>query len=141
MGKRKHVRETINNVKSLKDRHEYLEKELVRLEGQASFDAMGKFYDDALDKLSQELYSLPIGNRYTGIFYIKKPYTVPTEYIKIEGSAFLREDLVRWQIENLEKYRGSYFRAIYKNPNDKKESEITREDGGLVYDVRQEEVV
>ena len=141
MSRRKHILETIRNVKSLRDRHLYLQKDLVEIDGEENFSKMLIFYSNILEKLTREKYALPIGVRYTGTFYIKKPYSVPTEYVKIEGSAFLREDLVRWVIEGVEQYKGSYFRAIYQHPHDKPGSEIAREDGKLVYETPADEQV
>ena len=135
MSARKQVKDTLYNLKSLLNRHEYLEKAIVRVQGQDVFDAIQQHYSEMAAKLTNEMHALPIGVRYTGTFYIKKPYSVPTEYVKIEGSAFLREDLVKWQIEDVEEYRYSYFVAVYKQPNDSERSILKKEEAEAVYEL------
>ena len=53
-----------------------------------------------MSKLEDKCDKMPIGHRYTGTFYLRKPYTIPHEAIKIKGAAFLREDLVEYSHEN-----------------------------------------
>ena len=68
---RKYFGETLHSIKALKSRHQYLEKELIRLNGQESYAEIEKYYASMIDKLSSEMDALPIGHRYTGTFYIK----------------------------------------------------------------------
>ena len=86
-------------------------------------------------KLTEEMQSLPIGYRYVGTIYLKKPYAVPIQFEQIEGSAFMREDLISWQIEPFDstkkQHYASYFRTIYKRPD--LQAEITRADTTPVY--------
>lgn len=124
----KQIRGTISSIKFLHDRHQYLEKDFVALEGQEAYELVTKYYDNMLATLQKELLSLPIGHRYIGTFYLKKQYTTPVEAVKVSGSIFMREDLVSWYIED---DRSSYYRAIYKDPELK--VEITREEATPVY--------
>ena len=77
---------------------------------------------------------MPIGHRYSGVFYLKKPYTIPSEAVKIKGSAFVREDLVMWTIDSDDEYAKSvyYVREVYL---DKEMTvKLTREDCGEVFE-------
>ena len=130
---RKHAKNTLRSVRSLKEKHEYLKEYHVRLMGQSAFDQMQSSYDEFILKLVEAIKKLPIGNRYSGTFYVRNPYSVPIEYDKIDGTAFMPENLVSWKIENIEKYKYSYARAIYREPNDNAENEIKREDAEPVY--------
>ena len=64
---------------------------------------------DAVDeRLLHEIRESPIGYRYTGTFYILKSSFIPRTYDKVNASAFMRENLVSWEIGgdhiNLTKY-------------------------------------
>jgi hypothetical protein len=85
-----------------------------------------------ISKLSNELQSLPIGYRYTGTFYLKKPYVSSATFEKYSGVIFMREDLISWQIESgKERQDYSYHQHIFKEPST--DSELTREDAEPVY--------
>lgn len=130
---RKYICDVLQGTKSLKNRHEYLQKDFVRTSGQESHDATMKYYDSLIDKLTQEIESLPIGYRFTGTFYVKIPYSAPTELEDVTGSAFMREDLVSWMIEGgLLIHNQYYYRAIFRERN--LQSEIKREDALPIYD-------
>lgn len=135
---RKQIGEIIHSIRSLKDRHEYWRDEFVRLSGKEGFATLQQIYNDLITKLTQEKESMPIGYRYSKDFYIKVPYTLPVQYEKINGSAFMREDLVSWRIEADERYKHSYFRAIYRDKSNKENSEIRKEEATPVYGDRQE---
>ena len=77
------------------------------------------------------MHKIPIGYRYTGIFYIKKAYTFPPAYEEINGSAFMREDLSSWKIENEERFKFSHHRAIFREADDT--IPIKREDAKPVF--------
>ena len=132
---RKQVKELINSLRSLRDRHEYWKNEFIELVGEQGFSELTKIYNQAIDKLIQEKKSLPVGYRYTGRFYIKKPYSIPVQYEMIDGAAFMREDLISWRIEAEHFYKDSYFRAIYKDASGKESSQIKREDSKPLYEV------
>ena len=138
---RKKITYTLNSVRSLHDKYEYLEKEFVRLHGELEYKKIKDFYLESIDKLEQEKQALPIGFRYEGVFYVKVPYSMPLEVEKITGAAFMREDLVSWIIESgledLSKY--GYCRIIYKDR--KLQEEITRQDCEPVYETAQESKV
>ena len=76
---------------------------------------------------------MPIGYRYTAVFYIKNSYSsAPSTFTKCDGVVFMREDLVSWQIEKgTESPDPSYHRNIYKEP--KEGCELKREDAEPVY--------
>lgn len=131
----KYANEQLNSIKMLKRKHESFEQEFIRLAGQKSYDKTKQFYDDIISKLTEEISLLPTGYKYTGVFYIKSAYVTPTTFEKIEGSAFMRADLVSWQIEptdstKKQSYYG-YYRAIYKESDLK--AEITKADATPVY--------
>ncbi|MBK2124843.1 hypothetical protein [Fangia hongkongensis] len=89
-------------------------------------------------KIDTKRQSLPIGHRFTGTFYLKKPYTIPSEAVEIEGSAFIPEHLVSWKIESDDEYAKNlyYVRAIYKDKAMR--VPLTREDGEAVFDEKSE---
>ena len=91
-----------------------------------------------MSKLEDKCDKLPIGHRYTGTFYLKKPYTIPYEAIKIKGAAFLREDLVSWTIESDNEYAKNLgcFRSVYKDK--KMTTTLQREDGEVVFAVKKQ---
>ena len=87
-----------------------------------------------LNKLGEDLRKLPVGHRYSGTFYVRKPYTIPIESEKIDGSAFMREDLVTWKQEEEGKkfWELAYKKNIYRDPELR--IPIEREDGQPVFD-------
>jgi hypothetical protein len=100
--------------------------------GQQEYERTIQHYDKLIEKLTEELLSLPIGYRYKGVFYIKNSYTLPATFEKCEGVVYLREDLVSWQIEEgVEKPDSGYHRNIFKYPTDG--AELKREDAEPVY--------
>ena len=90
--------------------------------------------DDARSKQHAIYQKLPVGYRYEGTFFIRKQGTAEFESLKIDGSAYMREDLVSWLIESS---KGdvhnpyAYYRDIYKD--DKLREPIKREEGAPVY--------
>ena len=136
---RKKVSDKLHGLKHLKEMHKSFEKELIRVSGIDSYQQMAAYYDDVIQKLQEEKYSLPIGHRYTGTFYVKVPYTIPTEFKKVEGSAFMKESLVSWEIENGDGIpHQSYYRAIFRTPEH--DSEIKREDSVPVFEKKAEDL-
>jgi hypothetical protein len=72
MGKSlKYTRETLNSIKLLQGKHEYFKKEFIRLMGQTSYEQTQNYYQEVIIKLTEEIEQLPIGYRYTGVFYLK----------------------------------------------------------------------
>lgn len=132
MQSRKYLYSTILNIESLKRKYEYAAKDIIRATSQNEYEQTIKHYDKLIVSLNKELLLLPIGYRYTGVFYIKNSYNIPATFEKHDGVVFLREDLVSWQIESgLERPDFSYHRNIYKEP--KEGSELQREDAKPVY--------
>lgn len=131
---RKQVNSIINSLCALKTHNEHWKNEFIQLVGENSFTQLQAIYNEAIDRLTQEKKSIPMGYRYTGEFYIKKPYTMPIQYEKINGSAFMREDLVSWCIEEESRYKYSYFRAIYRDTKGQEGSEIKREEATPFYE-------
>jgi len=132
MQSRKYLYSTILSIGSLKNKYEYAEKDIKRATSQDEYEQTIKHYDKLIANLTKELMSLPMGYRYTGIFYIKNSYNIPATFIKHEGVVFMREDLVSWQIEKgLERPDPSYHRNIYKEPRDG--AELKKEDAKPVY--------
>ncbi len=130
---RKQIDCVMNSLYSLKARNEYLKKEFVHIVGEQGFSQLQDIYNNAIEKLTQEKKTSPIGYRYTGIFYVKKPYAQPIQYERMNGSAFMREDLVSWRIETDAQYKDYYFRAIYRTTNDQENSKIKREESTSIY--------
>ena len=132
MQSRKYLYSTILSIGSLKNKYEYAEKDIKRATSQDEYEQTIKHYDKLIANLTKELMSLPIGYRYTGIFYIKNSYNIPATFSKHDGVVFIREDLVSWQIEKgLERPDPSYHRNIYKEPREG--SELKKEDAMPVY--------
>ena len=75
-------------------------------------------------------------NSYTGTFYVKKPYSIPSESVKLKGSAFMSEDLVSWIIDSEDEYAKNlyYVRSIFKDK--KMKTTLQREDGEEVFAVK-----
>ena len=132
MQNRKYIYSTILNLESLKRKYEYAVKDIVRATSQDEYEQTIKHYDKLLENLNKELLLLPIGYRYTGVFYIKNSYNIPATFEQHEGVVFMREDLISWQIEKgLERPDLSYHRNLYKNPSEG--GELRREDAEPVY--------
>ncbi len=132
MQSRKYLYSTLLNIKSLKNKYEYAAKDIKRATSQDEYEQTINHYDKLIANINKELLLLPIGYRYTGIFYIKNTYNIPATFKKHDGVVFMREDLVSWQIEKgLERPDQSLRRNIYKEPRDG--FELKREDAEPVY--------
>ena len=129
---RKHVKNLLSSVQSLKNKYENNKDDIVQLTSHDEYEQTTKHFDNLISKLSNEVQSLPIGYRYTGIFYLKKPYVLPVTFEKYSGVIFMREDLISWQIESgMERQDYSYHQHIFKEPST--DSELTKEDAEPVY--------
>ena len=113
------------------DKHKQLKQDFLRLEAEENQQQVLEFYERVIAKLNKELNKIPIGYRYTGVFYIRKSYTFPPAYEQISGSAFMREDLSSWAIENEARFKFSYHREIFREGNDT--TPITRDDAEPVF--------
>ncbi len=121
----------LSSVEHLKRQYVYMAKNIIEITCQADYDRTIKHYDHLITALTEEIKTLPIGHRYTGTYYIKKPYTIPVEFVACSGSLFMRENLVSWQVEKEQGvYDYPYYRAVFKEPHG---AQIRKEDGELVY--------
>lgn len=121
----------LTSIQYMKEAYVLKEKDIVLLSNQAEYERTIKHYGDLMMLLTKELQTLPIGYRYTGTFYLKKPYTMPPEFEEHSGALYMRENLVSWQIEKEPGLcENSYYRAAFKKPNG---PQITREDTEPVY--------
>lgn len=131
---RKYVNSMLSSVQFLKAKYENMKNDIVSLTSQAEYEQTIQHYDTLQLKLSAELLSLPVGYRYTGSFYIKKPYVLPVAFAEHYGTIFMREDLVSWLIESgVEPNDYSYHRTLFKVPKEGSEFELKREDAEPVY--------
>lgn len=126
------ISELLTKIKKIKERTLSTEKELVSiLSNKAEYDQIIAHYDHVITDLEKELKNQPIGYRYTGDYYLKKPYVMPAEFIKGSGSLFMRENLSSWQVETEPGVCDySYHRAVYKQLDGPL---LTREDAEPVY--------
>ncbi len=86
MQNRKYIYSTILNIESLKRKYEYAVKDIVRATSQDEYEQTIKHYDKLIANLNKELFLLPIGYRYTGLFYIKNSYNIPATFEKHEDT-------------------------------------------------------
>lgn len=124
--------ELLSKIKKIKERYLSIEKDMVSiLSNKTEYDNTVAHYDHVIADLETELKNQPIGYRYTGEYYLKKPYVMPAEYMKGSGSLFMRENLSSWQVETEPGvYDYSYHRAVYKQLDGPL---LTREDAEPVY--------
>lgn len=128
----KHVNNLLSNVKLLKTKYEHLYKELEHIISEQEYEQTITNYNRIIEKLNQELKLLPVGFRYSGIFYTKNSYTIPPTFEKHEGVVYMREDLITWQIEQgIENQGYSYRRNVYKEPKDG--TELKKEEAQPIY--------
>ena len=131
--KRKNIKSNIDVLHRIMSNFEYIKDSLAEYSSDKDYNKAVEYVNKMVDKLEVERDKLPIGHRFTGTFYLKKPYTVPSESVKIKGAAFMREDLVMWTIESDDEYAKNlyYVRDVYR---DKKMSvKLKREDGEAVF--------
>ncbi len=128
---RRDVINFLSSVETLKRQYVYMAKNIIQSTCLVDYEHTVKHYENLIERLTEEVKTLPIGHRYTGTYYIKKPYTIPVEFIKCSGSLFMRENLVSWQVEKEPGvYDYQYYRAVFKEPHG---SQIKKENGELVY--------
>ena len=134
LAQRKNLKLDISTLNQITHLLNYKKKTFIEQSSEADFKNALDYVNKTIAKLEDKRQKLPIGHRYTGVFYLKKPYTVPTEAVKIKGSAFVREDLVMWTIESDDEYVKNvyYVREVYLD----KEMTVTlkRDDCKAVFD-------
>ncbi len=104
IAERKHTKSDINMLNQIVYLLNYKKKTFIEQFSETDFNNTLDYVNKMIAKLEDKRQKLPIGHRYTGVFYLKKPYTVPSEAVKIKGSAFVRKDLVMWTIESEDEY-------------------------------------
>jgi len=121
----------ISSIQHIKERYIAISKDVLSVSKQAKFEQTLAHYDQLLAEATKELHARPIGYRYTGVYYLKKPYMIPPVFEKHSGSLYMQENLVSWQIQNESGVlQYPYYRAVYKEPNG---AIITRDDAEPVY--------
>ena len=129
---RKQVDNLLSKITNLQQQCEYFEKDMIRLSSQSEYKQVVKYFEQLIAKLTKELLAMPIGYRYTGTFYLKKPYSFPVIFEKYEGTLFMRAGLVSWQTEpGSQPSNTNYYRQAFKQPTN--DAEITRADTVPVY--------
>ena len=134
IAQRKNLKSDISTLSQITHLLNYKKKTFIEQSSEADFNNALDYVNKTTAKLEDKRQKLPIGHRYTGVFYLKKPYTIPSEAVKIKGSAFMREDLVMWTIDSEDEYAKSvyYVREVYLNKE--MTVRLTREDCGEVFD-------
>ena len=122
--------ETYNKIyfiRNLKQQVEHVKNVLPRP------DEITQQFDECLEILEKKFLELPIGHRYEGDYYMKKPgMAYPPEFEKCSGALFMREYQVSWFEDNNDKhYSFSYLRNVYKEPD--VNQKLKREDGKAVF--------
>ena len=117
IGERKNLKADISTLSQITHLLNYKKKAFIEQSSEDDFNNTLDYVNKTIAKIEDKRQKLPIGHRYTGVFYLKKPYTIPSEAVKIKGSAFVREDLVSWTIESDDEYAKNvyYVRDVYLN--------------------------
>ena len=131
---RKNLKSDIDTLDRMLDLINYKKDVFVEYSSENELEKLVDYVNKIKVKIKKKRQSLPIGHRFTGTFYLKKPYTVPSEAVKIEGSAFMPEHLVSWKIESRDEYAKNlwYMRDVYKDKGMKER--VKREDGVEVFE-------
>jgi len=131
---RKNLKSDIDTLERILDLVNYKKDAFVEYSSESELKKLVDYVNKTKTKIEKNRQSLPIGHRYTGTFYLKKPYTVSNEAVKIKGSAFMPEHLVSWKIESDDEYANNlwYVREIFKD-KDMKER-VKRDDGLAVFE-------
>jgi hypothetical protein len=115
IAQRKNLKADISTLNQITHLLNYKKKTLIEQSSEDDFDNALDYVNKTIAVIEDKRQKLPIGHRYTGVFYLKKPYTITSEAVKIKGSAFMREDLVSWTIESDDEYVKNiyYVREVY----------------------------
>ena len=130
IGQRKKILASIKSLAFLLTKVEYEAKDLMRCSSEAEYQGVVNYFKESIKKLKQEAAKLPIGHEYKGIFYLKKPYR-PGEFKKVNGTLFLREDLVRWFYQGERENDCGYVQEAFRTEG--VEQPLERADGKPVY--------
>ena len=131
---RKNLKSDIDTLDRILDLINYKKDAFVEYSSESELKKLVDYVNKTKVKIKKKRQRLPIGHRFTGTFYLKKPYTMPSEAVKIKGSAFMPEHLVSWKIESKDEYAKNlwYMRDVYKDKAMKER--VKREDGEAVFE-------
>ena len=117
IAQRKNLKADISTLNQITHLLNYKKKAFIEQSSEDDFNSTLDYVNKTIAKLEDKRQKLPIAHRYTGVFYLKKPYTIPSEAVKIKGSAFVREDLVMWTVDSEDEYVKNvyYVREVYLN--------------------------
>ncbi|OIN82977.1 hypothetical protein [Francisella sp. TX07-6608] len=138
IGLRKKIQADINHLNRVIDLYNYKKDIFISKSSEEQYQLTYKYLQSVLQVTEQDLQKIPIGHKYTGIFYLRKNnYNGTFDILKINGSAFMREDLVSWSLEADDEYIRNicYVRDIYKDK--KLKNIIKREDGKPIFEENQ----
>jgi hypothetical protein len=101
MESRKEISDKRNALYVIRNPVEYLKHESTKMNELESYSTIVNLLKNIEDKQTKRMDSMPIGLRYEGTFYIPSNYNIKNPAIKIEGSAFMAENLMTmtWKIE------------------------------------------
>ena len=133
--KRKQIKSDLEALNRILSNYAYKKTKIIELSSDNDYNKATEYVQSMVNKLEADLKQAPIGHRYTGTFYVKRPYSIPYESVKLKGAAFMREDLISWVIESDdEDVKNLYYvRDVYKDKDMK--VRIKREDGEAVFKV------
>jgi hypothetical protein len=139
MESRKEVSDTRNALYAIRNRVEYLKHEFTQMNELESYSTIVNLLKNIEDKQTKRMDGMPIALRYEGTFYIPSTYNIKNPVIKIEGSAFMAENLMTWKIEkSVGDVHNPYgfSRNIFKDPQ--LSQPIKKEEATLVYKEKRE---
>ena len=131
---RKNLKSDIDTLDRILDLINYKKDAFVEYSSESELKKLVDYVNKTKTKIEKKRKNLPIGHRFSGTFYLKKPYTMPCEAVKIKGSAFMPEHLVSWKIESKDEYAKNlwYVRDVFKDKGMKER--VRREDGVEVFE-------
>ena len=132
--KRKQTQDKLRRIENIIQMIKTMDGDSIDLFGQRKHQNTLSQFASIAQKITDQIKTLPIGHRYTGTFFLKIPYTLPAEYKKIDGSIFMREHQVSWEVEDGKGFQNQcYYRFIYKTASDDHNQLITRDDAEPVF--------
>ena len=131
--KLKLLKENIFRLQDLIRRYQAERDVLIEVSSEKDFEYSDQYLGQAVATLMEKQKEYPVGHRYTGTFYVREPYSVPVRSIKVNGVAFMREDISSWLIESSDSpHEHGLLRGIFKD--DRLREEIQRNDAEPVYE-------
>ena len=131
---RKNIKSDIDTLDRILYLLRYKQSVFIEESSEKDLEKVTDYVKSIMSKLENKRQKMPIGYRYTGTFYLKKSYPLPSESVKIKGAAFMREDLVSWVIESDDEYAKNlwYVREIFKDKDMKQR--INRDEAEPVFE-------